>query len=337
MTTQPKRSGLTFNRRVQLSEEVNVKDKEHEITSDEVEQNDESENIEIAREQYRKDISFLDKHNITISTITLDCKLRVDIDLPRFSKYLKLRTNGIVSIKYGNRNDTATNRTIVVFTPKKKPSTRSFFNQATVRVKPRNNPNRNYINIKVFRNGSLQMTGCKSMDDFYDVVFNIIDILKMGRTVRIKGKGVCYIDFVLKDVDMGIYDVNVRMINSNFRVDYKIERRELASLLRRKHGVNSKDDEFGHIEHKYEPSGGHSCVNIKYRYDADNMPSVFVFQTGAIIITGAKRLDHIIKAYHFILKLLARYDDRIRIREIDTNKFQEEMNRYKQIRNSASQ
>ncbi len=52
-------------------------------------------------------------------------------------------------------------------------------------MKPTNNPTRNYINIKVFKNGSLQITGCKDIDDFYNVFETLIRILKRGCDVKI--------------------------------------------------------------------------------------------------------------------------------------------------------
>src|SRR6266567_193883 len=73
-------------------------------------------------QSYADAIDFLEKHKIKISTITLDCKLHTLIDVDTFAQNIELKENEIVCIKYGNRNNTATNRTIVSFTPKKKPS-----------------------------------------------------------------------------------------------------------------------------------------------------------------------------------------------------------------------
>jgi hypothetical protein len=63
---------------------------------------------------------FLEEHGITISTITLDCKLGSLININLFAKYLILKEDEIVSVKYGNRNNPATNRMIVVIPSKKK-------------------------------------------------------------------------------------------------------------------------------------------------------------------------------------------------------------------------
>lgn len=281
--------------------------------------------IDFAKEQtpmqsYLKAVRFLKRHKIFISTITLDCKLHTKIYVHTFAKNIELCKDGIVSIKYGKRNDIATNRTIVIIKAKKKPSKKIFYNQVTILMKPTNNPDRNYINIKVFKNGSLQMTGCKDMEDFNNVSDRLIRILKKGKDIN--GQ---HFKYIKEPKKIGVFDVRIRMINSNFRLDYKIDRKILARLLRKNHSLKSKDPDLGYIEHKYDPTGGHSCVNIKFHYDENNRPSIFVFQTGAIIITGAKNLHHIIKAYRFVKEILDRYYHEIKIIELDPDEVNAEI------------
>lgn len=281
-----------------------------------------------AFESYLEAKQFLEDHNISISTITLDCKLHTLIDVDKFAKNVILKEDEIVSVKFGNRKDPATNRTIIVLKTKKKSSIKNFYNQVTILMKPTNNLARNYINIKVFKNGSLQMTGCKDMDDFNNVTTTLIKILKRGKDIKGKNGEIVHINFIDDPKKIGIYDVKIRMINSNFKLDYKVDRKKLAKLLKKNHHQNTKDKEIGYVECKYEPTGGHSCVNIKYKYDEKNKPSIFVFQTGAVIITGAKNLHHIIMAYHFIHKILNKYYKEIRIIELDHKVVQEEIAKF---------
>nr|AEX62867.1 TATA-box-binding protein-like protein [Moumouvirus Monve] len=100
-------------------------------------------------------------------------------------------------------------------------------------MKPMNNPTRNYINIKVFKNGSLQMTGCKDMDDFYDVTMTLIKILKKGRLMKNKKGESVKIDFIEEPKKIGIFNIKIRMINSNFKLDYKVDREKLAKILKK--------------------------------------------------------------------------------------------------------
>ena len=277
---------------------------------------------------YQESKKFLEDKNIKISTITLDCKLHTPINVDDFAKYVVLKEDGIVSIKYGDRKDTATNRTIVVIKAKKKPSKKNFYNQVTIRMQPMNNLSHNYINIKVFKNGSLQMTGCKDMEDFTNVTSTLITILKNGVDITNTKNKVKHVDFIDKPKEIGIFNPKIRMINSNFKIDFKVDRKKLFKLLKAHHSKYSKDKDIGYVECKYEPTGGHSCVNIKYHYDDANKPSIFVFQTGAIIITGAKNLTQIITSYHYIHKILARYYNEIRIIDLNKNKVQAEIAKF---------
>lgn len=288
--------------------------------------------IEVA-EAYVEARKFLQDNGISISTITINCSLGVDVDIESFAKYVVLTTDGVVSIKFGNRKNLVTNRTIVQLKPKKKPSKKNFYNQSTILMKPMNNLERNYLNIKVFRNGSIHVTGCKDLDDLYNVINTLIDILKKGRKITTKKGKVRHVNFVKDTVSICLQNVHVRMINSNFRVDYKIDRKKLALLLKKHHGPNTKDTHIGPVEYKYKPNGGHSGVNIKYHHDEKNRPSIFVFQTGAIIITGAKTLNHIIMAYHFINKIIEKYHDEIRIVTLDTKVVQDAIYEYFKMRN----
>lgn len=281
-------------------------------------------------QSYHDAKAFLEEHGIKVSTITLDCKLHTKINVERFAKYVPLCEDGVLSVKFGDPENTRTNRTIIFIKSKKKPSKRNFYNQVTIRMRPMNNPSRNPINIKVFKNGSLQMTGCKDMDDYHNVTNTLIGILKTGVMIK-RHKKIVKARLAEEPKEIGIFDTKIRMINSNFKVDYNIDRKKLAKLLRVNHGFGSIDDEFGYIQSKYEPTGGHSCVNIKHYYDETSRPSVFVFQTGSIIITGAKNYYHIISAYKFINKLLERYYSAVRIPILDIDEVQAEIVRFKRL------
>ena len=86
------------------------------------------------------------------------------------------------------------------------------------------------------------------------------------------------------------------MINSNFSVNYLINRECLYTILLSKN-----------ISCRYEPCI-HACVNIKYEIPNDpnnKVVSVFVFQSGNIIITGARNKEQISNAYNYIINILS--------------------------------
>ena len=272
---------------------------------------------DIDLEAYIESKKFLDDHNIKISTITINCTLGIMINIDSFAKYVVLDEEGIVMVKHGDRKNPATNRTIVPI--KKKLSKRTFFNQVTILMKPVGVPDGKYINIKVFNNGSLHFTGCKDICDFINVTNTLINILVKGTDIKDKSKKAKHIKFVGKSDSkkIGIFGIKIRMINSNFKLNYKIDRKKLAAILRKNHGTRTTDRKIGYVDFKHKPNGGHSCVNIKYRYDDLSSPSIFVFQTGAVIITGAKTLYQIISAYHYIHLILNEYLLQIKIIDLD--------------------
>jgi hypothetical protein len=81
----------------------------------------------------------------------------------------------------------------------------------------------------------------------------------------------------------------------------------LANILQINHNKFTDDTYIGPVDFRYEPLGGHSCVNIKYHYSKTEIPSIFVFRTGSILITGAKNIIQINSAYDFITKILDKY------------------------------
>ena len=269
--------------------------------------------------------NFLSNNNITISTVTLDCKQYAGVYVKNFAKYVALSMQGIISVKYGERDDIATNRAIIEIKEKKKKSKRAFYNQATILMRPSNNPARNHMNIKVFKNGSFHITGCKDMDDFNNVTRELMTILAAGHTRKRRNGSLCHVPFIDNVKKIGIYNVRIRMINSNFKRDHKIDRDTLKQILFKYHNKNSTDADIGHVICKYKSTSGHACVDIKYQYDENNRVSIFVFQTGAVIITGAKDLLQVIMAYKYINAILDRYYDQICIKQIDINKMHKAM------------
>jgi len=263
-----------------------------------------------ATSEKQKLICLNDLHNlppeISISTMTITCHFDVEFKIDNIGKYLDLNISNILSIKYGLSPDT--NRSLV----KKKKNNhkkkqvkprKNFFNQVTVVVKSKKNKN---ITVKIFLNGSLQLTGCKDISD----AFNVIDILteKLKTTKAIVDPvtldKIIEKPFVTDATKIELKQMTkfkIHMINSNFKIGFRIDREKLHALL-------TND---GH-SCKYDPNM-HACVSIKYQYSDSKEISIFVFESGAIIITGANNADHITVAYNFINKyLIANYYDIIK-------------------------
>merc|ERR1711998_653478 len=102
--------------------------------------------------------------NIKISTISATCFLGVNLNLPDIYKYVKLDKNKIVTIKY---------KTFVksLEVQKKKKKKNCFQNQMTVEIKPDliDYP-LSKVSVKIFKNGSIQMSGIKSVQAVNTVI-----------------------------------------------------------------------------------------------------------------------------------------------------------------------
>lgn len=237
--------------------------------------------------------------DITIATITMTCKLNVLFNVTNIAKYIDLKISSIIGVQHGKSDDHTTNRSLVNGNiANKKARKKAFYNQATLIVKTYKN---DLINVKLFKNGSIQMTGCKSYSigcDALKVVFEELKCVKaIPDYISLKMIEKPYVDN-LNELDINkVYDLKICMINSTFNIGFGIDRDKLFALL--------IDD---HYTCTYDPSI-HAGVNIKFEHN-DRIISVFVFESGAVIITGAKTCNQIIAAYNFINKyLLMKYEN----------------------------
>ena len=253
---------------------------------------------------------------ISISTMCSSCKLNTKLDITNIKKYLQLNADDILTVKTNKeelrtliaiKNKPKRMKKIESTIVKKDTSKNSFYNQITVvvrvdegEIEDLNDAPR--INLKLFKNGSVQMSGCKSLRNINIALNKLIFKLK-----EVKGKiedGKIVDKTFVEDIDMiTVKDFKIDMINSNYKVAIMIDRDKLYNLLQKKK-----------IKSSYEPCI-RACVIIKYIPEKDNIEikevSVFVFQKGNIIITGARSQSHIISAYNYINNILLTHKDDI--------------------------
>jgi len=162
------------------------------------------------------------------------------------------------------------------------------------------------VNSKVFKNGHVQMTGLKYIDQGKDVVDRIISTLRTIHKVNPE---------VVEDVEkLENVDYVIRLINCDFKVGFEIRREKLHTVMTHKHGVmctfepciypgckiqycynTAKKNMDGICNCKKKCNGkgcGHgdgSCKKI----------TIAVFQSGCVIITGGQSIEQIERAYRF--------------------------------------
>lgn len=167
-----------------------------------------------------------------------------------------------------------------------------FYNQVTL-IKLGDN---NITNIKIFTNGSIQMAGCISVQNAVETLDLLLEKMNKRTCIRKNGKFV-ETKFITK------YDIlsrfSVSMINSTFNIGFKVNRNKLYEYL--------KLGDYDLLKCVYDPTN-HAGVIIQQKCSVYNNKvskvSIFVFESGKIIITGAKTNMDIINCHRFISNIL---------------------------------
>ena len=277
---------------------------------------------QIVEEKYPK------PSDLRISTMTATCKTCLDVNLNVIYKYANIQDidsdkEGIIKIEYGDELVRGTSKKDL--DNKKTKKKKVFYNQATIIFKILHGSVKKEVNMKVFTNGNIQMTGLKSIEDgkkavhmFYEDTKNLKGLISNKETGEMKTvKGI-------EDPSLfSMEEFEIVLINSDYSTHFKIKRDILHSILVKQYkifssyepciypGVNSKY--FWNLDYKGKPGlkegichctknctgkgkgkGNGKCKKI----------TISIFQSGNIIITGARSLEQINDAYIFINKVL---------------------------------
>ena len=110
--------------------------------------------------------------NLRISTITTVLKISSDIDLEKIYKTIPI-TDYIPFIEYGDGNTPKGYSEKALRKKRKKKKKKIFYNQATLHVIHEGK----IMNVKLFNNGRIQITGLKKENQGDDLVNGLIDYL----------------------------------------------------------------------------------------------------------------------------------------------------------------
>lgn len=240
--------------------------------------------------------------NLRVSTITSVAELNTPIDLELLIHNIEINDK-IKYIEKGELKKGTSNK-------KKRESRNSkkttvFFNQATLHFFYEK-----IINVKLFNNGKIQMTGLKRENQGETVIKELIDIIQ---TIDSKNTNKIF----LKSPEKYEYDnYRIALINSDFDYGRAIDRENLQEIM-------ISMDMFSSFEPCIYPG-----VNIKYFYNTNNCESkgvcncerkcngkgdgvetcrrvtIAVFNSGKIIITGAMNREQLVECYNFINEVI---------------------------------
>lgn len=190
---------------------------------------------------------------------------------------------------------------------KRRVSDKTFFNQSTLVLRKRKDDGElKEVNVKLFANGGFQMTGVTHEEFSREVVLWMIE--------QFRGLGV-----TISPTPMTLMKFNVQLLNSDYKINALIKRAELHRILCEQYHLSSSLE-----------TTIYQGVNTKYYYNKEGQGNrgicrcprfcsgqgngettgnckritIAAFQTGSIIITGARTRDQLDEAYDFMNMVL---------------------------------
>jgi TATA-box binding protein (TBP) (component of TFIID and TFIIIB) len=159
------------------------------------------------------------------------------------------------------------------------------------------------------------MSGCKNVRSINIAINKLITRLSETKAI-IQDDVLVECPFFEKSINSDNFIVTnfkIDMINSNYHIPIHIDRKKLYDLLSLKK-----------TRCAYEPCI-RACVIVKFIPPLNNPCSkdisIFIFQKGNIIITGAQNKIHLLSAYEYINDILNNHkDDIVKINESNEEK-----------------
>ena len=264
-------------------------------------------------------LEFLEPTNLRISTMVATANTSTQIDLMALFNQIHTKViplgypgEGILKMELRDKvvgiasRDAFTNRKI---------STKTSFNQSTVILR-RTVPNKpgffKEVNIKMFANGGVQMTGIPSIEFAMGALQALIDAITSLPQPAFKGPA-------------AISKFNVQLVNSDYTIRFPVKRDELHTLLTRNYGLFSTNEStiYQGVNTKYyyntlhkgkEPKGVCHCVDTictgqgnGEEHGQCKRVTLSVFQTGKIIITGARNMEQITEVHEYFNDVLKKH------------------------------
>lgn len=222
------------------------------------------------------DFQFVQHKGISTITATASSDY-VDnkIDFEMFSDFIK-------------DNNSASEFTLKPCTSKKnktQTNIRQFKHQMNVKktYENVNKGTKNGVNVKVFVNGELHITGCNSLQMIRNCVTDICNELNRSNST-----------FRLYNVESTLKTISIRMINVPFNINMKINQNNLGNILDQKYNIYST----------FNPKN-YSGIIIKIPNNDGQYITLLVFHSGKGILSGAKTIEDInmtLRLYDDIVK-----------------------------------
>jgi TATA-box binding protein (TBP) (component of TFIID and TFIIIB) len=215
---------------------------------------------------------------------------------------------GFLKLEYGEKAIGYSSRDIL---SKRKVSKNSFFNQSTLVIRKKREDNSGFkeVNIKLFANGGFQMTGITSEEYSKNVLHWIIEKFHS-------------FDKQLSTIPLTIKKFTVQLLNSDYKMNALVRRDELHKILANQYklfstlettiyqGINTK---YYYNEKSLRKNGICWCERpCNGQGDGKELGeckriTIAIFQTGSVIITGARNQEQLDESYKFMNEILQKH------------------------------
>ena len=165
---------------------------------------------------------------------------------------------------------------------------------------------KNPVCFKIFKNGNIQITGCKSLDEGYKLYKKLYDYIKqVPNEFTLKNSNIKYKILAVKNI---ILPENLvlesEMINASYNLNFEVDQKKLNKLLNKKY----KNDEIFVTYDSCVSSPAVRCylTNMSVydeRKKKKKHPSCFIYRSGSVNIIVWKQ-EMLIQAYNFINEFL---------------------------------
>ena len=161
--------------------------------------------------------------------------------------------------------------------------------------------------VKIFKNGTIQMTGVKSIEDgkqLNEWVFQTVEKLDPS---------------IIEKNNLQLGDFFVRLINSDFTTSYNIRRKELHHILISPQYGNTSSFQPGtypgvKLQYFWNPTNQNGVCHCTGKcFGKGQLPgeckkiTISIFESGKILITGAIQFSQIDEAYAYICRILEKH------------------------------
>jgi Transcription factor TFIID (or TATA-binding protein, TBP) len=192
---------------------------------------------------------------------------------------------------------------------KRRVSDKTFFNQSTLVIRKKRTDADEYkeVNMKLFANGGFQMTGVTSEEFSRDVLEFVL---------------AAFAELSISSTPLSVTKFSIQLLNSDYKMSAQLKRAELHRILCQEYRLSSTLETtiYQGVNTKYyynEASDKKHGICVCPRFctgqgDGKQVGSckkitIAAFQTGSIIITGARNRPQLEEAYQFMNEVLQKH------------------------------